>query len=234
MKRLKNHRAREIWMEKTLKALPAGSSLLDVGAGECAYKPHCAHLEYLAQDIAEYDGTGDKGLHTKAWDTTPLDFVCDLYDIPEDRTFDTVMCSEVLEHVVDPVRAVEKMPRLVKPGGRLILTAPFNSLTHFAPYHFCTGFSQFFYRHHLDRLGFEIEEITANGGFFDVMDQEIGRVSRTRRQYKVWFAEPITFLVMMLARLNVRLISKLDGDRLERTTAELSTFGWFVIGTRAR
>ena len=86
MPRIKNHAARDAWIENALRALPAGSSLLDVGAGECAYKPHCAHLEYLAQDIAEYDGTGDgAGLHTGQWDTSRLDFVCDLYDIPVSR-----------------------------------------------------------------------------------------------------------------------------------------------------
>lgn len=233
MFRVKNHAARELWIEKTLKALPNGSSLLDVGAGECAYKPYCSHLEYLAQDIAEYDGSGNEiGLHTGEWDTSKLDFVCDLYDIPEDRQFDAILCSEVLEHVVDPVRAVEKMVRLIKPGGRLILTAPFNSITHFAPYHYCTGFSQFFYRLHLERLGCEIEELTANGGYFDVMDQELGRVTRVRKQFKTGIREPITFLLTLLARLNVRLIAALDGPRMARKSSELQCFGWHVVARK--
>ncbi len=233
MKRLKNHQARENWIAKTLRALPDGSSLLDVGAGECAYKPFCSHLDYLAQDIAEYDGTGDgSGLHTGKWDTSKLDFVCDLYDIPEDREFDTVFCSEVLEHVIDPVRAVEKMARLTKPGGQVIITAPFNSITHFAPYHYCTGFSQYFYRLHFERLGFEIVELTANGGYFDVMDQELGRVSRTRRQFGAWIPEPVTFILMQLARLNARLLAAFDGDRMARRSSELQCMGWFVVARK--
>ncbi len=208
MKRLRNDTARKRWIADTLTALPAGGSLLDVGAGECAYKPHCTHLEYLAQDIAQYDGKGDgKGLHTDVWDTSELDFVCDLYDIPEDRLFDTVFCSEVLEHVVDPVRAVEKMARLVRPGGQMILTAPFNSVTHFAPYHFCTGFSQYFYTHHLERLGFEVTELTANGGFFDVVDQELGRVSKVRRSFGVWLPDPVLFLLTQITRLWVQMVA---------------------------
>ena len=234
MKRLRNDAARKRWIKATLEALPAGTSLLDVGAGECAYKPHCDHLDYLAQDIAEYDGKGDgKGLHTDQWDTSQLDFVCDLYDIPEERTFDTVFCSEVLEHVVDPVRAVEKMARLVSPGGRMILTAPFNSITHFAPYHFCTGFSQYFYRHHLERLGFEVTELTANGGFFDVVDQELGRVSKVRRRFGAWFADPVLMILTNLTRLWVRLVASGDGGRMARGTAELQCFGWFVVARKA-
>ena len=169
MKRLKNHAAREMWIGNALKALPKGSSLLDVGAGECAYKKYCAHLDYLAQDIAEYDGTGDgKGLQTDKWDAARLDFVCDLYDIPEDRQFDAVFCSEVLEHVIDPVRAIEKLATLTKPGGQVIITAPFNSISHFTPYHYCTGFSQYFYKLHFERLGFEIEEMTPNVGLWEL------------------------------------------------------------------
>lgn len=233
MARIKNQAAREAWIGKTLEALPESSSLLDVGAGECAYKKHCAHLDYLAQDIAEYDGSGDgSGLHTKVWDTQELDFVCDLYDIPEDRQFDSVFCSEVLEHVVDPVRAVEKMARLTKPGGRMILTAPFNSLTHFSPYHYCTGFSRYFYELHLDRLGFEIEELTPNGGYFDFLDQEIGRMARTRKTYKAGFRGPLTVILSQLLRLNARLLAAQDGPRMDRGSSELQCFGWFVIARK--
>lgn len=230
MKRLRNARARENWIAQTLKNLPQGESILDVGAGECAYKKYCSHLDYVSQDIAEYDGQGDGvGLQTGSWDTSQLDFVCDLYDIPEDRLYDTVFCSEVLEHVVDPVRAVEKLTRLTKPGGKVIVTAPFNSLTHFAPYHFCTGFSQYFYKHHFERLGFEISEMTANGGYFDMMDQELGRVSSVRRQFKIWIPDPVTYLVSQLARLNVRFLAGRDGDRMARHSSELQCMGWFVI-----
>lgn len=234
MRRLKNQAARERWISETLGRVPKGSALLDVGAGECAYKKYCGHLDYLAQDIAQYDGTGDgTGLHTGTWDTSQLDFVCDLYDIPEDRQFDAVLCSEVLEHVVDPVRAVEKLVRLTRPGGQIIITAPFNSLTHFAPYHFCTGFSQYFYRHHLERLGCEIDELTANGGFFDMMDQEIGRVSRVRRKFGIWLPEPVTFLLMQIARLNVRLLASMDGGRMARKSSELQCLGWFVVARKS-
>lgn len=234
MARIKNQQAREAWIGKTLEALPAGTSLLDVGAGECAYKKHCGHLEYLSQDIAEYDGRGDgAGLHTKTWDTSQLDFVCDLYDIPEDRQFDTTLCSEVLEHVVDPVRAVEKLVALTKPGGQIIITAPFNSLTHFAPYHFCTGFSRYFYEHHFKRLGCRIDELTPNGGWFDFMDQEIGRMDRVRRIYNAGWRGPLTVLFSQLFRLNARWLAAQDGPRMDRKSSELQTMGWFVIARKA-
>ena len=204
-----------------------------MGAGECAYKKYCLHLDYLSQDIAQYDGTGDGlGLQTSSWNTTELDFICDLYDIPEDRVFDTIFCSEVLEHVVDPVRAIEKMSKLVKPNGKIIITAPFNSLTHFSPYHYCTGFSRYFYEFHLNRLGFSTTELTPNGGFFDMMDQEIGRMPRVRKQYKSGSWGIFTTLLPQILRLNARLLSALDGPRMMRKSSELQNFGWFVVAKK--
>ncbi len=233
MGRLKNKAARDQWLKHVLTGLPDGASILDVGAGECAYKPHCAHLDYTSQDIAQYDGKGDGvGLQTETWDFHQIDLVCDVYDIPETRTYDHVLCTEVLEHVVDPVRALEKMAALLSPGGQMIVTAPFNSLTHFAPYHFCTGFSKYFYHHHLERLGFNVETIEANGGFFDFMDQELGRVRRVRKLYGGWSLNPISQILLLLGRLNVRLLATLDGPRMARKSAELQTFGFHVIARK--
>lgn len=41
------------------------------------------------------------------------------------RTFETVLCTEVLEHVPDPQTAVRECARVIVPGGVLILTVPF-------------------------------------------------------------------------------------------------------------
>ena len=233
MLRIKNSESRDVWIQETLEAIPAGTSLLDVGAGECAYKKHCKHLRYLAQDIAQYDGAGNaKGLHTREWDFHQIDFICDLYEIPETELFDTVLCTEVLEHVTDPVKAVEKLVRLVKPGGTVIITAPFISMTHFAPYHYATGFSEYFYRHHLDRLGCDIQTLLPNGGFFDFMDQELGRVPSVRKRYSGWILDPLSFVVILCARMLVRLMATMDGPKSRRKSSELMTFGWHVKAVR--
>ncbi|MCY0149678.1 class I SAM-dependent methyltransferase [Hoeflea sp. G2-23] len=233
MARVKNKQARDMWLQKTLRDIPGGESLIDIGAGECDNAPLCEHLDYTSQDIAEYDGAGNsKGLHTKKWNFKKIDLICDLYEIPEDRSWDNVLCSEVLEHVVDPVRAIQKMARIVSPGGRIVITAPFNSLTHFAPYHFCTGFSEYFYRHHFSELGFEIEKIEPNGGFFDFMDQEIGRSTRIPGKYSRIPIDPISFVFFQLARMSARLYARLDGPRNARRSSELQTFGFHVVARR--
>ena len=179
-----NAATRDAWVARTLAALPAGARLLDAGAGECQYKKHCGHLKYVAQDNAVYDGKGDTGLQTGNWDFSQIDIVSDILDIPEpDASFDAVLCTEVLEHLPDPVRAVEEMARLLRPGGTFIITAPFWSLTHFAPYHYATGFNRYFYEFHLGRLGFDIVELTPNGNFFECVGQELRRVGEMAQRF---------------------------------------------------
>ena len=180
----RNAATRDAWVANALAALPAGARLLDAGAGECQYKKHCGHLKYVAQDNAVYDGKGDSGLQTGSWDFSQVDIVSDILDIPEpNASFDAVLCTEVLEHLPDPVRALDEMARLLRPGGTFIITAPFWSLTHFAPYHYATGFNRYFYEFHLGRLGFDIVEMTPNGNFFECVGQELRRVSDMAQRF---------------------------------------------------
>ena len=180
-----NEENRRVWIEQTLKELPEGNRLLDAGAGEQQYKKYCDHLHYVSQDFAEYEPEElDQGLQMDRWDYGQLDHVCDITSIPEpDSSFDAILCSEVFEHLPNPLAAVDEFSRLLKPGGSLLLTAPFVSLTHFAPYHFATGFNRFFYEHNLTSRGFCVEKIAANGNYFELVAQELRRCSSVAENY---------------------------------------------------
>jgi ubiquinone/menaquinone biosynthesis C-methylase UbiE len=158
-----NFSNREQWLGDVLAKLPEHYRVLDAGAGELRNRRFCEHLEYVSQDFCQYEGTGNsQGLQTGTWDNSKIDIVSDITNIPEpDGSFDAILCSEVLEHIPQPSAALDEFQRLLKPGGVLILTAPFASLVHFAPYHFCTGFSRYWYEHHLPERGFQIEHLTA-------------------------------------------------------------------------
>lgn len=131
----RNESTRETWLKQALRQIPAGSRILDAGAGQLRHKKLCSHLDYLSQDFAQYDGRGDgSGLQTGSWDQSKIDIVSDIIDIPEsDGSFDAVMCIEVLEHLPNPLLALQEFARLLRPGGHFIVTAPFCSLTHFRP-----------------------------------------------------------------------------------------------------
>lgn len=163
------------WVTDALSKIPAGSRILDAGAGELRFKSNCSHLEYVAQDFGQYTGKGDEGLQTGNWNNDRIDIVSDITNIPvPDASFDAILCTEVLEHVPDAVSALNEFKRILKPSGILIVTAPFASLTHFAPYHFC-GYNKYWYQHHLPKLGFEIEILEHNGSWFHFVAQELQR-----------------------------------------------------------
>ena len=49
----------------------------------------------------------------------------DMHQLPfEDASFDVVMHSDTLEHVAQPLRALEECRRVLSPGGRLCFTIP--------------------------------------------------------------------------------------------------------------
>jgi 2-polyprenyl-3-methyl-5-hydroxy-6-metoxy-1,4-benzoquinol methylase len=47
------------------------------------------------------------------------------YDIPiEENSLDLILCLDVLEHLIDPWSVIQKLSRLIKPGGHLIASIP--------------------------------------------------------------------------------------------------------------
>lgn len=180
-----NEKFRVSWLQQTLNKIPAGGRILDAGAGEQQFKTFCKHLNYISQDFAQYNPEVlNAGLQMGAWDYGTLDIVSDIASIPEkDSSFDAIMCTEVFEHIINPRDAVQEFSRLLKKDGYLIITAPFCSLTHFAPYHFYTGFNKFFYEAELSKNGFEIIEITQNGNYFEYLAQEVRRLSSVSEKY---------------------------------------------------
>jgi len=65
----------------------------------------------------------------------------------------------------------------------LIITAPFCSLTHFAPYHYTSGFNKYWYEIHLTQSGFKDIAISRNGNFFEYLSQEIHRIPSVSNRY---------------------------------------------------
>lgn len=222
-----NEVARNRWLAQILAALPKGLRLLDAGAGELRNKQFCNHLNYVSQDFCQYEGKGDtQGLHTGKWDTSRIDLVCDISSIPEaDGSFDVILCSEVLEHLPDALKALDEFARLLKPGGKLILTAPFASLVHFAPYHYATGFSRYWYEYHLPSRGFEIQELTSNGDWFSVTKQEILRLPSMARRYGDWIW-PLAYLAAGVGLMYFSLRGK------SQKAEDVASFGWHCLAIK--
>jgi len=86
-----------------------GLRVLDVGCGDRPYE----QLLTGAAEIVGFDVPGNPhaDLHGSI-DALPV----------EDASFDVVLCLQVLEHVPDPAAAVRELRRVVRPGGRVLLS----------------------------------------------------------------------------------------------------------------
>ena len=220
-----NSLSRDLWVQKELAEITAQSRLLDAGAGEQKYRSFCSHLIYFSQDNAAYDGRGDgHGGHVEGWTYGSTDYICDITSIPlESETFDAILCTEVLEHLPNPVAAVAELTRLLRPGGLLILTAPFCSFTHFSPYFYSTGFSQNWYLHHLDTLGFTDIQLVPNGNFFEYLAQEIRRLPIASSNYTL---HSISWAVRLAILTLLKFLKKCSSD--DTGSSEYSCYGWHV------
>lgn len=106
-------------------ALRPGSRLLDVGSGD-------GH--FLSMVLARYPGVVARGVDFSAAarehappDIQALIAVGDVSQLsvsfPHER-FDVVVCSEVLEHVVDPQKVLNGIAAVLAPGGLCVITVP--------------------------------------------------------------------------------------------------------------
>lgn len=229
MTRKSNEENRKEWVKEQLSQLPAGTRLLDAGAGEQQYRKYCSHLNYISQDFSKYNHQELKsGLQMDKWEYGNIDIVSDIISIPQpDSSFDAVLCTEVLEHVPDPVKAIEELARLLKRGGKLIITAPFCSMTHFAPYHYSSGFNSYYYEYHLRRLNFSIEIISFNGNYFDYLDQELRRVDHIALKYNDQKPSWLEYQALKLVRKMTNRFAR-SGNKSE----ELLTLGIHVTAIK--
>ena len=141
--------------------------VLDAGAGSCPYKKYFAHAKYESTDFEDIFEQSCKGMHT---------FLCSLDDIPKpSNSYDAIINTQVLMHVPDPQKVLNEFHRVLKPGGKLFLTAPQGWAVISAPYHFF-NFTNFGLGLLLRKAGFQIEFIKPRGGVFWYLGYRIRRL----------------------------------------------------------
>lgn len=127
--------------------------------------------ELVLLDVAPQDWAGAKeffklskidtlDIDPSAKATYTADLTQDNSDVIPNSKYDMIILTEVLEHTLNPFDAVKELYRILKPGGRVIMTTPFNFRIH-GPLPDCWRFSE----HGLKALlkDFSDIQITENG-----------------------------------------------------------------------
>jgi SAM-dependent methyltransferase len=137
-------------------------NLLDFGCGSKPYKSLFSVESYTGLDfeVTGHDHTNEE-----------IDVFYDGKVIPfPDEQFDCVLCSEVVEHLFDLPAVVAEIHRVLKPGGKLLLTCPFVWIEHEVPYDYAR-YTQYALRHMLEQGGFRVIRDEKRGLFIEALTQ---------------------------------------------------------------
>ena len=149
-----------------------------------------------------------------------------------DAAFEVVLCTEVLEHLPEPQKAIDEIFRVLEPGGSLLLTTRFLFPIHDAPHDYFR-FTKYGLRHLLRRFEIvELREETDAVGTLAVLLQRMGMQAETLG----WTPLRALWLVAaQAARPFAFLITREYGDSRRRTPERgIMTSGYHVACRKPR
>jgi SAM-dependent methyltransferase len=216
-----------IWRDLAPELSAVRGTLVDVGCGAQPYRGLLdPSVEYIGIDIAEAEEQfGYSNAETRYFtgETWPVD----------DDSADTILATELLEHVVEPSSFMREARRCLKPGGKLILTVPFAARWHFIPHDYWR-FTPSSLELLLGANGFENRRIYARGNEVTVaayktmalilpllLPQNSTGARRTARRVLGILGLPIVVLSAIVANLSLR---SSGGD---------DCLGYTVVATRS-
>ena len=185
-----------------LLAPRASGRLLDVGCGDKPYEALFTPFvsEYLGvEHRASFEATA-ASLRGKA------DVIYEGDRLPfADASFETVLSVQVLEHTPRPAALVAEMARVLRPGGVLILSAPFSFRLHEEPHDYFR-FSPHGLGELCGRAGLIIREIHPHGGLWSLVGHKLN-----------------TFLALRVARIGrvAQAMGKLEHEGVARERPRL-------------
>jgi ubiquinone/menaquinone biosynthesis C-methylase UbiE len=115
------------------------------------------------------DAVPGRGVHVDIARERRPDVQADAIALPFlDSVFDFVLCTELMEHVIGPDQILAELHRVLRPGGRLFLCAPFLYQIHGDPDDFAR-YTGSFWRRHLVAHGFVVDRIEKQGLYWSVL-----------------------------------------------------------------
>jgi len=167
---------RDNFIAKIAAEIEDNSCVIDICSGNKPYEKLFKHCKYTSHEFPGNKNIIDTFRQETSIENKKHDIISPIDNIPiPDNSFDFVICTEVFEHIPEPIKAMEELVRICKPNGKILITAPFTSGIHQEPYHFYSGFSPFFYNFLKEKFNLKILKFISQGDMFLLNHQEIGR-----------------------------------------------------------
>ena len=149
------------------ETIPSNALVLDAGSGHAPYKHLLQHTNYESADFELVDKPYAKST-----------YVCDLKFIPvEDARYDYIFFNQVMEHLPQPHLVLKELFRVLKPGGKLIYTAPLFYEEHEQPYDFYR-YTQFGVKFLFNEAGFSFQRLDWLDGYYATVGYQLNTISR--------------------------------------------------------
>lgn len=196
----------------------AHGNLLDLGCGK-------------APLLGYYAGFVDSATLVD-WGNSPhenslLDLVADLNQpLPlGDESYDTVILSDVLEHIAEPQALLSEISRILRSdGGVLLLNVPFYCPIHEEPFDFYR-FTRFSLARMCDAVGLEVLDISPMGGVPEILTDIISKLL----QQLPLFGRVLAALVQSTGAW---LTKCGPGRRISARTAERFPLGYTLVAVK--
>ncbi|MFH1202124.1 MAG: methyltransferase domain-containing protein [Candidatus Omnitrophota bacterium] len=194
--------------------------LLDIG---CADKPYEVIFKDRFKKYIGIDLPIAAEVHKKIY---RVDIYASVLELPcKLESFDTILSTQVLEHLPEPRMSLQEAFRVLKKGGYLILTAPMVWELHETPFDYYR-FTKYGLINLAEGAGFKIIYIKARGGIWAVVGQRLSSiVYRLRGEPKSIITMAIKVLFCVVIQALFLILDKVNKDERE-------TLGYIMVAQK--
>jgi SAM-dependent methyltransferase len=191
----------------------ATGRLLDLGCGKvplyAAYAPHVTEITCVDWGAGEH-----------------IDVHCDLSQpLPfDDARFDTIILSDVLEHIAEPDLLWREMTRILAPGGRIVMNVPFYYSIHAHPHDYYR-YTNFALERFVQINGLKVLDLVAVGGVIEIFGDLTAKALSKGGPIGGSLAAFVQAVVLRFGRTRL-------GARILRVSSRHFPLGYFMIAQR--
>ncbi|MDQ1327233.1 MAG: hypothetical protein QG641_513 [Candidatus Poribacteria bacterium] len=192
--------------------------LLDLGCGCGVYKKYFSYKKYVGLDVNIELRPSILG------NAMALPFC--------NSVFDSVICTEVLEHLNEPEMCLEELYRVMKSDGVGFITVPMSWNLHYEPNDYFR-FTKYGICYLLEKHGFQVIEVKRIGGLFSLIGSrfvDIVSLVIWRKLKKIERIIPykIRHLIVLCFSIPVSIVFYISSLLLDRINSS-DAIGWLVL-----